>query len=87
MTARNNSVATVETAAVTAWALAHGLSMLLIDGALDVPHDGDDAEMLAARVVAWLVAGLQAGAKSLEVSSTAKRGKPRKHAGGFNQRL
>jgi len=49
MTDRGNSAATVETAAVAAWALAHGLSMLLIDGALDVPHDIDAAETLAAR--------------------------------------
>jgi AcrR family transcriptional regulator len=76
MTGRGNSAATVETAAVAAWALAHGLSMLLIDGALDVPHNVGTAEMLAARVVAWLVAGLQAGAESLEASSAAKGSAP-----------
>jgi len=76
MTAGGNGAATMETAAVAAWALVHGLSMLLIDGALDVPHNVDDPEMLAARVVTWLVAGLEAGAKPLEASSTAKRGAP-----------
>jgi AcrR family transcriptional regulator len=76
MISSGNSAATVETAAVAAWAMAHGLSMLLIDGALDVPHNVVDAETLAARVVAWQVAGLEAGAKSLEASSAAKRGTP-----------
>jgi hypothetical protein len=76
MTAGGNGAATMETAAVAAWALVHGLSMLLIDGALDVPHNVDDPEMLAARVVTWLVAGLEAAAKPLEASSTAKRGAP-----------
>jgi AcrR family transcriptional regulator len=71
-----NSAATVETAAVAAWAMAHGLSMLLIDGALDVPHNVVDAERLAARVVAWQVAGLEAAAKSLEASPAAKPGAP-----------
>jgi hypothetical protein len=53
--------------------------MLLIDGALDVPHDIDAAETLAARVVAWLVAGLEAGAESLEASSATTGSKlPRK---------
>ena len=78
-TSRGNSAAAAETAAVAAWALAHGLSMLLIDGALDVPHDIDAAETLAARVVAWLVAGLEAGAESLEASSATTGSKlPRK---------
>jgi AcrR family transcriptional regulator len=76
MTTSGNSAAIVETAAVAAWAMAHGLSMLLIDGALDVAHNVADAEMLAARVVAWQVAGLEAGAESLEASSAAKRGAP-----------
>jgi AcrR family transcriptional regulator len=75
-TTRGNSAAAVEAATVAAWALAHGLSMLLIDGALDVPHNVDDAEMLAARVVAWLVAGLEAGAKSPAASSAAKEDAP-----------
>lgn len=78
LTPAGSGTATVETAAIAAWALAHGLSMLLIDGALDARRDGDDGEMLAARVIAWLVTGLQAGAQSLEVSPAAERHKPRK---------
>jgi AcrR family transcriptional regulator len=75
-TSRGNSAAAAETAAVAAWALAHGLSMLLIDGALDVPHNVDAAEMLVARVIAWLVARLEAGGESRQASSATKRGTP-----------
>jgi hypothetical protein len=50
--------------------------MLLIDGALDVPHNVDAAEMLVARVIAWLVARLEAGAEPRQASSGTKRGTP-----------
>jgi AcrR family transcriptional regulator len=64
-TMSDNNPDAVETAAVAAWALAHGLSMLLIDGALDAPRGADEGiEPLVARVTAWLVAGLEAKVKS-----------------------
>jgi AcrR family transcriptional regulator len=55
--------AVIQAAAVAAWSLVHGLSMLLIDDALEVPREGDAAEALSAMVTAWFVAGLDAGAK------------------------
>ena len=73
---RNSNRAT-EIAAVTGWAVAHGLSMLLIDGVLDVPHDTDDAETLTTQVTAWLAAGFESGART--VNKELLRGKP-KHA-------
>jgi AcrR family transcriptional regulator len=63
---------TTQTAAVTAWSLVHGLSMLLIDGALEVPRDGRQADGITARVTAWLVAGLGAGAKSAVPTRTRR---------------
>ena len=64
-TMSDNNPDAVETAAVAAWALAHGLSMLLIDGALDAPRGADEGiEPLVAGVTAWLVAGLEAKVKS-----------------------
>jgi AcrR family transcriptional regulator len=62
--AKGTSATVVQAAAVAAWSLVHGLSMLLIDGALEVPREGDAAEALSAMVTAWLVAGLDAGAQS-----------------------
>jgi AcrR family transcriptional regulator len=62
--AKSAPAAVIQAAAVTAWSLVHGLSTLLIDGALDVPRDGEAADALSATVTAWLVAGLDAGAKS-----------------------
>jgi AcrR family transcriptional regulator len=79
-TAGRNSAEVVETAAVIAWALAHGLSMLLIDGALEVPRNVDGAEMFSARMAAWLVAGLEAGAESIDASSATKRSAPLRRA-------
>lgn len=63
------SAAAIPVAAVTAWSLVHGLSMLLIDGALEVPREGQQANDITARVTAWLVAGLDAGAKSVAVGA------------------
>lgn len=49
----------VETAAVAAWCLVHGLSMLLIDNSLDpAKKAAGRAEILTTRVVSLLVAGL-----------------------------
>jgi hypothetical protein len=57
--------AAVETAAIAAWALVHGLAMLLVDRSLDPAKKAyGNAETLAARVVALFVAGLQPGAGS-----------------------
>ena len=53
----SSGAVTLETAAVAAWSLAHGLSMLLIDGALEVRRD-IDAEKLAGRAAELLIAGL-----------------------------
>jgi AcrR family transcriptional regulator len=65
--------APVQTAAVAAWSLVHGLSMLLIDGALEVPRESAAADALGAMVTAWLVAGLDVGAKA-----AARRRRPRR---------
>jgi AcrR family transcriptional regulator len=63
-TARKVKPAVIQAAVVAAWSVVHGLSTLLIDGALEVPREGDAARSLSALVTAWLVAGLDAGAKS-----------------------
>jgi AcrR family transcriptional regulator len=56
----------VPIAAVAAWALVHGLSMLLIDGAIDPTSKlGHDSEALVAAVTAWFAAGLEAGATTM----------------------
>jgi AcrR family transcriptional regulator len=62
--AKGATAAVIQAAAVAAWSLVHGLSTLLIDGALEVPREGDAADALGAMVTAWLVAGLDAGAKA-----------------------
>lgn len=52
--------ATIETTAISAWALVHGLSMLLIDRTLDPAGKGPgDAKTLASRVVTSFVEGLK----------------------------
>lgn len=68
-----NSDRAAEIAAVTGWAIAHGLSMLLIDGVLDVPDD--DAETLTTQVTAWLAAGFESGARTVNKGRPAKRHK------------
>lgn len=51
---------TIETTAISAWALVHGLSMLLIDRTLDPTAKGPgDAQTLASRVVTSFVKGLK----------------------------
>lgn len=50
----------VETASTAAWALVHGLSMLLIDGSLQSSRRAaGKTEMLAAQVIALFVSGLK----------------------------
>jgi hypothetical protein len=61
--AKPPAAATIQIAAVTAWSLVHGLAMLLIDGALEVPADSDQARAITRSVTAWLVAGMDAAAQ------------------------
>ena len=80
-----DDTAAVEAAAVTAWALAHGLSMLLIDGALDVSHRGDDAaDMFTARMASLLIAGLDteavASGRPIASRGATRRGPRRRSA-------
>jgi AcrR family transcriptional regulator len=49
----------VETAAIAAWALVHGLSMLLVDRSLDPVKKAGSADLLIERVVKLFVAGLK----------------------------
>jgi hypothetical protein len=50
---------TIETTAISAWALVHGLSMLLIDHTFDLAGKGSgDAKALTTRVVTSFVKGL-----------------------------
>lgn len=45
------TVQTVETAAIAAWSLVHGLAMLLIDGVLHGNLSPNNVEVLVARVL------------------------------------
>jgi AcrR family transcriptional regulator len=73
---RSGSPEAVAIAAVAAWALVHGLSMLLIDRAIDPASKlGHDGETLVAAVTAWFAAGLEAGATALS-HTTAARAEP-----------
>jgi AcrR family transcriptional regulator len=55
----------VAIAAVAAWALVHGLSMLIIDRAIAPAGIGRDSDALVANVTAWFAAGLEAGATTM----------------------
>jgi AcrR family transcriptional regulator len=59
---RETSPEAVETAAIAAWALVHGLSMLFIDRSIDPAKTAaGHVEVLVARAVTVLVTGLKSG--------------------------
>ena len=56
----------VETAAIAAWALVHGLSMLFIDRSIDPAKTAaGHEELLIARAVTLLVTGLKSGSRTV----------------------
>jgi AcrR family transcriptional regulator len=68
----------VATASIAAWALVHGLSMLLIDRAIGAATANDvHFEALVADVTTWFTAGLEAGAAALRRPSAARKEKDR----------